>query len=221
MTVAVDVNDVRVFRPMIHLKQVLSPRSRDWSDYHHYVQYVKFPGRDPFLGAFSRAPARLVPQDPEDTSPIPKTPSHRQSQARDVETHYREFNLTCRVKRYLGQMDRGLSCTLFKQYMDVVVSRGSHHSLLELKSCVGVAPKLRAREALGQLLYYTLHRGAHTFFSAGTEPKTLCIVLDRKPDRETFDWIRKLRRRLRLNLDLIWETRRGTFESMYGWLSVL
>lgn len=221
VSLAARIEDVRPFDPMIPLECLVSRRSADWRDYHHYTNYVRFDGRDPFEAAFGREKQSDGLKLPDDRLPQPKPPGRSRVPETGGLQQYREYNLTCRLLRFLQGSGRKIECVPFQEFTDVIASRGARMCLLELKSCANHVAKLRAREALGQLLYYSYHTGARTVFSRGRAPDIMCIVLDKEPDISTRKWVRDLRQRLGVDLDIMWERRAGEFSSEFGWVERL
>lgn len=145
-------------------------------------------------------------------------PSSRFDEAARVDAYWRQTTagnrrivkheeiLRAKLITFLKEDKRPAIFTSEVGHTDLTAERNGHVCLMELKTCRHVQPRIAARAALGQLLYYAYHKASGSPFANARPPDSLCIVLDDVPDTDTRTWLSELAKRLGIVIDLAWNS---------------
>lgn len=203
------VENVKAVRPYKSLAEVLrGVRLPKLVRYHQFAE-INPRQRLPGIGRFSRGGI------PAGAPSAARVDSYwRITTAENKRILKREERLRRRLSEYLHSSHHLLFSTE-EGHTDLIAEGNGQTCLMELKSCVDASTKIATRAALGQLLYYAYHADSGSRFANGVPPQSLFVVLDRKPDKPSIDWVKRLGRQLGIKTDLMWQKGSG-FTSAFG-----
>ncbi|MHA1246801.1 MAG: hypothetical protein ACTSPE_05695 [Candidatus Thorarchaeota archaeon] len=124
---------------------------------------------------------------------IQKYPRITAARAREIIPKHNEL-----VNGFIRWLQKkGISSIIEREWIDLIFSYGRKSFMVEAKIVGGVSPRKAIREALGQVIEYNLYPGRNS-------RDVWVILIDTEPSPEDRDFIRTLKEKYGLPLDLAW-----------------